>query len=384
MDKYFKGNVFHSEDTAGLTNRHGKKVVVVGFGKSAHDSAMNAVRETGVAPTLLFRQAHWCVPRKILGLIPMEWLLYSRFGQGTLPRWFECGPVEWTFHTLLKPLIWTYWRLVQGILIGQLGLWGSAAHLRPTLAIEDDMYCGHGLICHPEMFPLIHSNKIDTIKGSISKILPSGEIELKDGSTMKADEIVFATGFAREFDFLPKELMAKKEEDGFYAYRQMIVPGVPTIAFLNCNVTTFSNITTPTIQAAWLGAYLKGTISISEAEMKAQVEKEKAWRRKHLQHAGTSRAYLVQLHQLRYWDRLLCDLGINVKRKQSSFLPIVGTALKNFFYPMTSADYKSIATCDYKTTTSEHREPGYKPSFFMEWLVLAGAVGGLVASFQQK
>ena len=103
--KYFKGNVYHSEDTANIEGRDGKKAVVVGFGKSAQDCAMNAYTETKVAPTLLFRNSHWCVPRKVLGLVPFEWLLYSRFGQGTLPRWQTFGPVELEFQFFLRPLI---------------------------------------------------------------------------------------------------------------------------------------------------------------------------------------------------------------------------------------------------------------------------------------
>ena len=57
--EHFKGKVYHSEETAGIVGRQGKKSVVVGFGKSAQDCAMNALAETGVEPTLLFRTGHW-------------------------------------------------------------------------------------------------------------------------------------------------------------------------------------------------------------------------------------------------------------------------------------------------------------------------------------
>ena len=57
--EHFKGKVYHSEETAGIVDRQGKKRVVVGFGKSAQDCAMNALAETGVEPTLLFRTGHW-------------------------------------------------------------------------------------------------------------------------------------------------------------------------------------------------------------------------------------------------------------------------------------------------------------------------------------
>ena len=371
--EHFKGKVYHSEETAGITDRAGKRSLVVGFGKSAQDCAMNAFAETGVPPTLLFRSAHWCVPRKILGLVPMEWLLYSRFGQGTLPSWQSCGPVEFVVHRYLKPLIWFYWRLVQGILISQLGLWGGSSHLRPTLSIEDDMYCGHGVICHPKVFPMMHKKEIQAVKGQIKRILQWGAIELNDGTTIQADEIIFATGFDRVHDFLPKELLDQKEDDGFYCYRQMLVPGCPNIAFLNSNVTTFSNITTAGIQSAWLAELLKGSIALP-SDMEETVATEKKWRRDKLHHAGNARAYLIQLHQLRYYDQLLSDMGANVKRKTSWILGPIGASLKNFFAPMYSSDYKSIVTGEWRSDPVQIKAIGYKPSFLQEWVVLVSVV----------
>ena len=376
--EYFKGKVYHSEETAGITNRAGKHSLVIGFGKSAQDCAMNAQAETDVAPTLLFRSAHWCVPRKVLGVVPMEWLLYSRFGQGTLPCWQQMGPIECLIHTVLKCVIWFYWRLVEGIIVTQLGLWGSASHLRPNLDIEDDMYCGHGVICHPSVFPMIHKKQIKAVKGQIERILPSGKIQLIDGTVIEADEIICATGFNRVHDFLPKELLAKKEEDGFYTYRQMLVPGCPNIAFLNSNVTTFSNITTAGIQSVWLSELLRGNISLPK-DMEDTVNREKEWRRKKLKHAGNARAYLIQLHQLRYYDQLLCDMGITVKRKTSLLLGPIGASLKNFFVPMYSSDYESVVTGEWRADPSQVKAIGHKPSFLREWVVLWMIIAGAVA-----
>ena len=371
--QHFRGKTYHSEDTEKIETRKGKKVVVVGYGKSAQDCAMNAYAETGVSPILLLRTAHWCVPRNILGLIPMEWLLYSRFGQGTLPRWQTCGPVEYMIHTVMKPLIWLYWRIVETILTMQLGLWGKSSHLRPSLAIEDDVYYGHGVICHPNFFPMAHKKKIKTINGSIGCVLPSGELQLTDGTIVKADEIVFATGFKREFSFLPSELKTKKEDDGFFAYRNMIVPGVESIAFLNSNITTFSNITTPTLQATWLAELILGNITLPK-NMKEQVEEEKTWRRKYLKYAGEARGYLVQLHQIRYWDSLLEDVGADIKRKKSGFGPIFDSFL-NFFVPVYSSDYKSIATGEWKEQTGENKLGKFtKYSFLGEWACLVGVI----------
>lgn len=171
---------------------------------------------------------------------------------------------------------------------------------------------------------------------------------------------------------MPQELIDKKEEDGFFAYRNMLVPGVPNIAFLNSNVTTFSNITTPGLQAAWLAELLKGEISIP-ANMKEQVEEEKKWRREKLKYAGESRAYMVQLHQIRYWDSLLCDIGAEVKRK-TSFFPFLA-ALKNFFMPVQPSDFKAVVTGEYKE--KEKCPKGYSPSYLFEWSMFGLMIVGV-------
>merc|ERR1712146_185431 len=229
---------------------------------------------------------------------------------------------------------------------------------------------GHGVICHPRFFQRVHRKKIQAKRGQIARIRPTGEVELDDGSLIKADEIVFATGFQRVFDFLPKELLDKKEADGFFSYKHMLVPGVPDIAFLNSNVTTFSNITTPGIQARWLTEVIKGNVTLpSNSEIEAIVEREKAWRRDHLKHAGSARAYLIQLHQTRYWDSLLIDMGANVKRKHSCLGPVV-SALQQFFAPVVSKDYKTIVTGEWKSNPREVRALGYKPSWAFEWINL--------------
>jgi dimethylaniline monooxygenase (N-oxide forming) len=68
----FEGELLHSFHFREREQAHGKKVVVVGGGKSAVDCAVAAVKGGADDVTLLFRAAHWPVPRKILDLIPFK------------------------------------------------------------------------------------------------------------------------------------------------------------------------------------------------------------------------------------------------------------------------------------------------------------------------
>jgi dimethylaniline monooxygenase (N-oxide forming) len=68
----FKGEILHSCTFMDKEQVKGKKVVVVGGGKSAVDNAVSAAK-AGASSTLVYRDAHWPVPRYLLNLIPFQW-----------------------------------------------------------------------------------------------------------------------------------------------------------------------------------------------------------------------------------------------------------------------------------------------------------------------
>jgi len=62
----------HSFDFREPSQVLGKKVVVVGAGKSAIDAAVECARSGAEEVTLLSRQPHWPTPRKIAHLVPFQ------------------------------------------------------------------------------------------------------------------------------------------------------------------------------------------------------------------------------------------------------------------------------------------------------------------------
>ncbi len=110
------------------------------------------------------------------------------------------------------------------------------------------------------------------------------------------------------------------QADGLYLYRHMLPPKVADLAFVGSEVATISNIATHAIQAEWLAAALKGRVTLpSQAEMAAEVEGVKAWKRSWMPETA-SRANLVLLHQIHYHDRLLQDMALHHRRKGSNVL----------------------------------------------------------------
>merc|ERR1712146_832353 len=116
------------------------------------------------------------------------------------------------------------------------------------------------------------------IKGEI-KTIKAKSVVLASGDELPCDIIVAATGYKPVRSFLPKEILDLKEKDGFWLYRQMVHPNFPGLIFLNSETTTFTNITTASIQARWLVEMLAGIIKLPEkAQMVDEIKKMQDWK----------------------------------------------------------------------------------------------------------
>merc|ERR1719191_180960 len=165
----FKGITMHAESFQDVAAVAGKKVLVVGGGKSAIDSAVAAAK-VAKRSTLLFREAHWPVPRKLLDLVPFKWGTYSRFGHSTLPMHYDVGVLGMVLHFLATPLKWLWWRIVELMFCFQFGLTGD---LVPTTRIEHDLFTG-GQILSYEFRDMLRARQVAACKGSIASFTEHG------------------------------------------------------------------------------------------------------------------------------------------------------------------------------------------------------------------
>merc|ERR1712151_578358 len=108
-----------------------------------------------------------------------------------------------------------------------------------------------------------------------------------------------------------------------------------------------NNILTQGIQALWLRRVLAGQLSLPAVEvMKEDIKKQQEWKRSWMPAKG-DRAAILQLHKMKYYDRLCKDIGVKHKRKGWNILG-------ECFAPYTAADYRGLfkqksATCDVPT-----------------------------------
>ncbi|CAD7929162.1 unnamed protein product [Amoebophrya sp. A120] len=438
-------SIVHSVDFTDSTIATGKNVLVVGYGKSAFDCAQAASRAGALSTSLVFRQAHWPVPRNILGFLPFEYATFSRIGSGLLRPRYPCsaaagpssslfgkkslggislgllpssstpkvlGNIFRNFGSLLTQcwhrfceslyktvhdskigtwLLMNVWnKVIANVFALQMRFFNTGSLLRPRRSFTDDFWSGHGVLPRPDFFTDIHNGAIKPIRGEIKGLKPGKEVlvaELHDElthdedvsyTTIPCDLIILGTGFHQDWSFFPTEFQKTVDHDGLWLYRNMIHPDFPNLGFVGSNVTTFTNITNPGIQARWLaemwftearsrdllkegtttvGALageenghqntivnLKVTTNPTQAlpdreVMRDAIEQTKAWKRASMPYAGKARAYMIQTHHIHYFDELLTDLGISTYRK--------GNIFKEMFEPYRPRDYGDVVSGEY-------------------------------------
>jgi dimethylaniline monooxygenase (N-oxide forming) len=335
----FQGEVIHVSELKSRDQLSGRRVVVVGYGKSATDAAVEAA--SAAAQTyILVRHTHWPVPRKLLGILPFKWGMLNRLTSTLIPMYLHPTALERWVHTLGMPLIWFWWRLVELLLRFQCRLgskFGSRESLIPDEPVEVGSFGEPTMLPRPEFFRLIRSGTIQA-RNAVVRQFTSSEIVLDSGQKISADLVVLATGWKTDYAFLPDILRARLQlqADGLYLYRHMLHPAAPHLAFIG-NASTISSVLTYSLQARWLGEVLAGRISLPNQDgMRREIEALREWKRRWMP-ASPQRGARLILHMLHYHDELVADMGLRTLRKQGIFAP-----LKELIAPYQPQDYRDV------------------------------------------
>lgn len=195
----FAGTVLHSSEYVNGEPWRGENVLVVGFGNSACEQAID-LTEHGAHPHLSVRSAVNVVPRDILGVVPVLQL-------GSVMKHLPSRLAD----ALGAPLV----RFSVGD-ITDVGL--RKLPYGPNTQIKQD-----------RQIPLLDIGTMDLIRqgrigvhGDITRFTPSGVV-FEDGTQLEVDAVVLATGYRPGLaDFLP-EWSQVCDEDG-----RPLVSGGPT------------------------------------------------------------------------------------------------------------------------------------------------------------
>lgn len=319
----FAGDIIHTHDYRDEKVK-GKKVVVVGNGKSAVEVATFCSDAGAESVTLLSRQTHWPTPQKIANIIPFQHVFLSRLGQalviglrGPLPGSSPAVMSAW--HALGWPVMAGAFKVVELLFAAQYGnLTGPTSPFLKQSVVSD--FYGYGCVLNYTMRDKVKSGEIDWQVGEIESF-GEGGVTTKKGETTDADVVIYGTGFKKNYSIFDSEMQEKLniESDGMYLYRNTTHLDIPNLAFVGSELATIMNITSYGIQAAWLGKLWKGEISYDQQEAKAEVDAIKAWKRAWMPDTP-ARASLILLHQTHFHDRLLKDMGISHRRRGANVL----------------------------------------------------------------
>lgn len=335
----FSGEVIHNSKLKSTTQLSGKRVTVVGFGKSATDAAIEsaaAAKETHI----IFREPHWPIPQKLAGILPFKWGLLHRMNITLLPPYQEVTPVEKVVHSLGKPLVWLYWRLVETLLYFQYQMgsrFGTRVSLAPKEPIEIGAFSESTMVPRSSFYRLARKDVIKLHRTTIEEYTPTG-LRLTDGSALDLDLIILATGWATDFGFIDNEVWQRlnAQDDGFYLYRHMLNPEVPGLVFVG-RASSISSILTYCLQAHWLAQLIKGNLKLPSIDgMRRNIEEMRAWKRAWIPFSPARSARLIA-HSQHYHDELLRDLDVSPLRKTGMLAPI-----KELIVPYQPSDYASV------------------------------------------
>ncbi len=312
----FKGQVLHSSQYRTPSSITGKKVVVVGFGKSALDVAGDAAKFAKKV-TLVYRKAHWPIPMDVLDFIDVRRIYLTRLACAFLPLYQR--PENWIkiLHLRMPILVSGFWRLTESIIKFQYPL--KACGVLPNESFEIDIF-NLDFLPRKEVYKLMQHGKILNRQSQIKSFSENG-ITLENGEQIDCDVVIFGTGYSSNYDFLPETFKKSKEDDGVYLYRHIIHPDIPNMAFIG-RAATFSNSLTSHLASAWLVNLLKGKFQLpNRDDMLAEIEAIKNWKRSFMP-AISSRATVIKLHMIHFHDELLRDMGINPYRKKNRILEL--------------------------------------------------------------
>ncbi|HTP15244.1 MAG TPA: NAD(P)/FAD-dependent oxidoreductase [Streptosporangiaceae bacterium] len=320
------GTGLHDEEQA-----RGKRVLIVGYGKSACDITV-PVSQVAASTDVIARHLLWKVPRRIGGFLNFKMLLLTRMGEA-LFKYLRPRGVEKFLH---GPANGVRGRMINSIgsaSVRQFGL--KQLRLVPPGQMEDIVRGAIGLSTEGFYEGVAAGRIVVHPNRTIARLLADdGEpaAELDDGTQLPADLIVCATGFTQGVPFLPADLehQVLDERGNFLLYRQIRPVDVPDLYFNGYNSSFFSPLNAE-MAAVWIAADLAGAVALPKpADMRQQVAGQLAFMdaATDTHHCRGGKIIPFSLHNV---DEVLGDLDVNVSaavRAWHWLMPVDPTAYR--------------------------------------------------------
>jgi thioredoxin reductase len=323
------GTGLHDEDQA-----RGKRVLVVGYGKSACDITV-PVSQVAASTDVIARHLLWKVPRRVGGLLNFKLLLLTRMGEALFPYLRPRG-AEKFLHGPANGMRGNMINSIGSASVRQFGL--RKLGLVPPGQMEDIVRGAIGLATEG-FFEGVADGRIAVRPNrTIARLLADeGQpaAELDDGTRLPADLIVCATGFTQGVPFLPGDVTERllDERGNFMLYRQVRPVALPDLYFNGYNSSYFSPLNAE-MAAIWIAADLAGAVRLPDpGEMRQQVIGQLAFMdaATDTHHCHGGKIIPFSMHNV---DEVLADLGINISAAVRAW---------HWLMPVAPAAYRHIA-----------------------------------------
>ncbi len=339
----YQGKVMTERDLKSLDEFKGKRVAVVGFGKSAVDMADFAAQQQAAQVFHVFRTPRWMFPRLLFG-VHFSRFFFNRFGSVMMPSWSHPSAMERMIHTRSKGVVQSFWKMIEQIVSGKVlkrgAKLGPDAHERlrsviPSHPLVADLRSAACL--EPEnYYSFVAEGRILPYHSEVKSFNATG-LHLQNGDSLDCDIVVFSLGsLTPSFPFLPAKhrTLLESEPDGVQLYRHLVHPKIPRMGFAGFN-HGFLHVPSVEVGTLWLSALWKGELELPPVEtMEASIAYLQSWKREHI-HFEPSRSCGVNTRFQQYLDTLLKDLKVSPYRK----LPNV---LAEVFARYRAADYAEV------------------------------------------
>ncbi|HET7229578.1 MAG TPA: FAD-dependent oxidoreductase [Longimicrobium sp.] len=306
------GRVLHTTQVGDGAMLEGKRVVVVGFAKSAADVACAAAGRAAEV-TLVFRRALWKMPQRFFGRVHLKYVLTTRFSEA-LFRYREPRGVERVLHGPARGGVRLFWRMIERSLRGRFGL--DEHGLRPETPLEAMAACTLSL-ASGGFYDHVRAGRLKVRRGE-PVWLRAGGVKLSDGGAVAADVVVFGTGFRQAVPFLPGWAVQRiLGADGcFRLYRNILPVDVPRLAFVGYNSSLYSQLTSE-IGARWVAEHVHGRLALPpQPEMRRRIESRLEWLKAERPEAVASGVCVVPFN-FHYINDLLGDMGARTWRTRN-------------------------------------------------------------------
>ncbi|WP_405491165.1 flavin-containing monooxygenase [Nocardia sp. NBC_00511] len=351
----FGGKLLHSSQATDPELFTGKRVVVVGAGKSALDCADYA-GEHARDCTLVFRKPYPMMPRYIFG-VPSDQYTQNRFYEAFF-RYHRLNRVERFLHGSGAPIRDRFWRTVGA---------GMRLSLRmPKVMVPDEPLPNgveHAGLCE-DFYRSARRGAIRLRRGSIASCSGEAQLELHSGDRIAADVVVFATGWRQSLTFLSPELRAAVLEEGrFRLYRHILPPSLPRLGFIGYGASTACQLTAE-VSAHWLAQQFRGELDLPSPDaMQAEITRVGKWVAEVM--PGRPEGYYVGPYLSHHIDELMGDMGLPVRRTDNF--------LSEYFDTFLPSRY-----CDLTEERLRVRErAGRKRRHPLRYLSAGGSLGGV-------